>query len=94
MKKKVSIMRKKEKKWKQTSLCSGINIKMGLYVAGLAGFAGLIAAFGASVSALAGIYLGYKLLRLVLRFTGLIVSLVFTFVSMIILVLIISLLIF
>jgi hypothetical protein len=56
--------------------------------------AGLIRFFGASFSAVVGVlYLGYRVLRLVMRLFGLLVSLVLTFVSIFILIGIISLLI-
>jgi hypothetical protein len=54
----------------------------------------LIHAFGASFSAVVEVYLGYRVLRLALRLLGLLVSVVFTVVSIIILMSIISLLIF
>jgi hypothetical protein len=83
-------MRNIEKIRKQHSLGSELIIKMGL--SGL--IIGLLYAVGASFSVIAGVYLGYKVLRLVLRFFGLVMALVFTAVSIVILIIIISLLIF
>jgi succinate dehydrogenase hydrophobic anchor subunit len=54
----------------------------------------LIHAFGASFSAVVGVYLGYRALRLVLRLLSLLASVVFTVVFIIVLISIISLLIF
>jgi len=70
----------------------GINISWG-WLAGLAVVAGLIWADGATISAVVGIYLGYKALRLVMRLFGQIISIVFTAVTIIILITIISLII-
>ena len=72
----------------------GININIWLRLVGLAVVAGLIYGFGTTISTVVGIYLGYKLLRLILRVFGLIISLLFTIVSIMILIAIISLLIF
>jgi hypothetical protein len=55
---------------------------------------GLIYAFGVPFPTVVVVYLVYKLFRLVLRFLGLGLSLVFTLVSIIIIIAIISLLIF
>jgi hypothetical protein len=55
---------------------------------------GLVYAFGALFPVVVGVYLGYKVLKLVLRFSGLVLSLVFTLVSIIILIAIISLILF
>jgi hypothetical protein len=55
---------------------------------------GLIHAFGASFSAAVGVYLGYRVLRLVIRLFSLVMAAVFTLVSIIAMILIISLLIF
>jgi hypothetical protein len=89
------IMVHNEKILKQkNSLRSGINIKFWFRLAGLAGVAGLVWACGATFGTVAGIYLGYKLLRLVLRLIGLVFRVVFTVISIIILIAIISLLIF
>jgi uncharacterized membrane protein len=93
-KKNVRLMRNIEKIKKQNSLSSEIFIKLGLWLMGLGLIAGLIYAFGASFSAVAGVYPGYKLLRLVLRLLGQILALAFTLISIIILIAIISLLIF
>jgi hypothetical protein len=89
-KKKVMIMRNIEKIRKQHSLGSELIIKMGL----LAAIIGLLCASGASFYVVAGIYLGYKVLRLVLRLFWLVLALVFTVVSIGILITIILLLIF
>jgi hypothetical protein len=81
-----------EKKIKQkNSLSSGININI---VLGLVGLIALKYGFGATFSTLVGIYLGYKLLKLILRVFGLIISLIVSLVSIVILITIISLLIF
>jgi hypothetical protein len=88
------IMRNNEKNIKTKLPPLGINIKLGLRLAGLAVVTGLIYACGATFQTVAGIYLGYKLLRLILRVFGLAISLVFSLVSIVILITIISLLIF
>jgi hypothetical protein len=89
------IMVNNEKILKQkNSLRFGINIKFWLLLAGVAVIAGLVWACGATFSAVAGIYFGYKVLRLVIRLFGLFFAAVFTVVSILILILIISLLIF
>jgi len=88
------IMRNEEKIRKQKNSLLWNRHKIGLGLLGLAAVVGLIYAFGASFSVVVGIYLAYKLLRLVLRFFSLLLSLVFTVVSIIILIAIISLLIF
>jgi hypothetical protein len=72
----------------------GINIKFWSRLAGLAAFAGLLFACNTTFSTVVGMYLGYKLLRLILRVFGLLFSLFFTVVSIVILIAIISLLIF
>jgi hypothetical protein len=72
----------------------GINIRFCLLLAGLAAVAGLIWACGTTVPAVIGVYLGYRVLRLVIRLTGLLLSILFTVISIIILMAIISLLIF
>jgi hypothetical protein len=71
----------------------GINIKFWLLLAGLAVVSGLIHAFGASFSVIVAIYLGYRVLRLVMRLFGLVLSIVFTVISILIFIAIISLLI-
>lgn len=86
-------MRNKEKILKQNSLSSRINIRIGLLVVGLTLVICLISAVGASFSALVGVWLGYKLLKLIFKVTGLILSLFFTLVSIGIIITIISLLI-
>ena len=93
-KKNVMIMRNNEKNIETKLPPLGININFWLRLAGLAMVAGLIYACGATFTTVAGIYLGYKLLRLIFRFFGLIISLFFTVVSIVILIAIISLLIF
>ena len=72
----------------------GINIKIVIRLAVLAGFIGLIWACGANIWTAVAIYLGYKVLRLVLRLFGLLLSILFTVISILILLLIISLIIF
>ncbi len=72
----------------------GINIRFWGWVAGLAVVIGLIYAFGASFSTVVGVYLGYRILRLVLRLFGQILSIVFTVVTIFILIAIISLITF
>jgi hypothetical protein len=95
IKKKVMITVHKEKNRKTKKLPRlGIYIKFGFWVAGLAVLAGLIHAFGASISTIVGVYLGYKLLRLAIRIFQLIVSLLVSIVTAVILIIIISLLIF
>jgi len=79
------------------SLSSGINIKFLLRLACLVGVVGLISAHGAvfpTVVGVVGIYLGYRILRLVMWFAGLIISCALKLISIIILITIISLLIF
>jgi len=71
----------------------GINIRFWLLLAGLAVIARLIYVCGATISTVAGIYLGYKVLRLILRLFGLIISLVFTLIPILIMIAIISLII-
>jgi len=84
-----------EEKNKETKLpLLGINIKFGLYLAGLAVVVGLIWACGATIWTVVEIYLGYRILKLVMRLFGLLLSVVFTVISILILLLIISLLIF
>ena len=88
------IMRNNEKNIETKLPLLGINIKFWGWLAGLAVVAGLIYAFGATFTTVVGIYLGYKLLRLILRVFGLVISLFYTAVSIVILIIIISLLIF
>jgi len=89
------IMENNEKILKQkNSLRSEIHISFGFLLVGLAVVAGLIYGFGAALSTVIVIYLGYKILRLILRVLGLVLSLFFTVVSIVILIAIISLLIF
>jgi hypothetical protein len=61
---------------------------------GLTALLVLIHLFSAPFSAVVGVYLGYKVLRLVLRLFSLVMASVFTIVSIIILISIISLLLF
>jgi hypothetical protein len=93
-KKKVMIKRNTYKILKQNSLASRIYIKIGFSLIGIILVAGLIHAFGATLSTVLCVYLGYKLLKLAGRLLSLVLSLVFTLVSIIILIAIISLLIF
>ena len=88
------IMRNNEKNIETKLPLFGINIKFWLWLAGLAVVVWLIYVCGATVSTVVGIYLGYKLLRLILRIFGLIVSLFVSAVFAVILIVIISLLIF
>jgi hypothetical protein len=89
------IMVNNEKILKQkNSLRSGINISIRLILAVLAAVAGLMWGFGSVISAAVGIWLGYRVLRLVFRLAGLLLRLVFVLVSIVILSIIISLLIF
>jgi len=71
----------------------GINIKFGLRLAGLAVVLVLIYACGATFPAIV-VYLGFNLLRLTVRVFRLILSFFFTVISIVILMIIISLLIF
>jgi hypothetical protein len=93
-KKNVMIMRNKVKNIETKLPPLGINIKFWLHLAGLMMVAGLIYGFGATFSTVVGIYLGYRLLRLILRVCGLVISLFFTVILIVILIAIISLLIF
>jgi hypothetical protein len=78
----------------KNSLRFGIIISIGLGWVVLVAVFGLLQGSGGTFSAVAGIYLGYKLLRLILRFFSLFISLFLTVVSIVILIAIISLLIF
>jgi hypothetical protein len=89
-KKKVMIMKKMEKIRKQHSLSSKFIITAGFWMA----MAGLIYATGTSLSIVAGVYLGYRALRLVLRLFGLVIAAVLTAVSIFIVIIIVLLLIF
>jgi hypothetical protein len=82
----------KNKKTKLPPL--GIIINWGVRLGGLATVIGLFNVCGSTFSALLGVYLGYKVLRLVMRLFGLLLSIVFTLFSIFILILIITLLIF
>jgi hypothetical protein len=93
-KKNVMIMRNNEKNIETKLPPLGIHIKFWLRLVGLVVVVGLIYGFGATFSTVVGIYLCYKLLRLILRVLGLVISLFFTVISIIILIAIISLLIF
>jgi hypothetical protein len=62
--------------------------------AALSAVIGLLYLSGATFSTLLSVYLGYRVLRLVMRLSGLFLSVVFTVISIAILVLIISLIIF
>jgi len=72
----------------------GININYGMRLAGLAVVVGLLYACDATFSVLVGIFLCYRVLRLVLRLLGLFFTAVFTVISILILIVIITLLIF
>jgi len=72
----------------------GIIIKSGMLLLGFVVVLGLIRAFGASVSTVVAVYLGYKVLRLVMRLLGLVTVAIFTLFSIFILLLIITLLLF
>jgi hypothetical protein len=87
-------MRNEEKIRKQKNSLLWLPHKLGLGLLGLTAIIVLIYAFRASFSVVVGVYLGYKVLRLVQRFLGSLVSVVFAVVSIIITTLIISLLIF
>lgn len=93
-KKKVMINRNKEKILKQNSLASRIYIKIGLYILGITLIVWLIQVLGATFSTILCAVLGYQLLKLTVRLLGLVLSLVFTLVPIIILTVIILLLIF
>jgi hypothetical protein len=74
------IIKNTQKIKKQNSLRSELIIKTVVWglIIGLA--IGLIYASGTSFSVVAGVYLGYKILRLVMRLFGLVTALVFTVV--------------
>lgn len=72
----------------------GIHIRFWGWLAGLAVVAGLIHAFGASISTVVGMYLGYRVIRLVMRLFGQVLSIVFTVVIILILLTAISLITF
>ena len=72
----------------------GININFWRGLAGLMLIIGLLYACGATFPIVIGIYLGYKVLRLILRVFGLILSLLISAVSIAVLTAILSLLIF
>ncbi len=67
-----------------------IHIRFWGWIAGLAVVIGLIYACGTSVSVLIGVYLGYRVLRLAMRLIGQMLSIVFTVVSILVLVAVIS----
>jgi hypothetical protein len=71
-----------------------IIIKLGGCLAGLAAVVGVLHAFYGSISTIVGVYLGYRILRLLMRLFGLLCATVFTLFSILILFLIISLIIF
>jgi hypothetical protein len=83
-------MRNIEKIRKQNSLSSKFIIKTGLLLV----ITGLIYALGSSFSVVAGVYLGYRILRLVLRLLGLVTAVVFTVISIAVLMIISLILIF
>jgi hypothetical protein len=86
-------MRNEEKIRKQKNSLLRNHHKIWLGLLGIVAVIVLIQAFGASISTAVGIWLGYRVLRLAMRLFGLLVSLVFTLVSIFILITIISLLI-
>ena len=67
-----------------------INIRFWGWLVAITAIVGVFYANGASISLIFGIYLGYKVLRLVMRLFSLFLSIVFTAISVAILVLIIS----
>ena len=71
-----------------------INIRFWGWLAGITAIFGLFYVDGANISLVLGIFIAYKVLRLVMRLFSLFLSAVFTAVSIVILVLIISFLIF
>jgi hypothetical protein len=88
------IMVSNEKILKQkNSLRSGINISIWLVLAVLAVALGLTFGFGGTFSAVAGIYLGYKLLKLILRLAGLVLTMFLYLISILAIILTISFLI-
>jgi len=87
-------MRNIEKIKKQNSLSSKLLIKTGLRVICIGLIIGLICTCGVSFHAAVIVFLGYKLLRLVFRFLGLIIALVYTFICIGITIIIILLLMF
>jgi hypothetical protein len=88
------IMRNNEKILKQkNSLRSGINIKFWFCLVGLGVIAGLIFGFGGTFSAVVGIWLGYKLLKLILRLAGLVLTMFLYLISILAIILTISFLI-
>jgi hypothetical protein len=87
-------MRNEEKIRKQKNSLLWNHHKIGLGLLGFVAVVVLIHLFGASFSAAVGVYLGYRVLRLVIRFFSLVMATVFTVASIIILITVISLLIF
>jgi len=71
-----------------------IRISFWLRLALFSAVIGGLYACGATFSTILGIYVGYKILRLTIRFFGLLLSIVYTAVSIVILILIISYIIF
>jgi len=71
----------------------GIIINFVVRIAGLAAVIGLFYVCDATVSTVLGVYLGYRVLRLVMRLFGLLISAVFTAVFITFLVIIILILI-
>jgi hypothetical protein len=92
--KKVMIMRNEEKTGKQKNSLLRNHHKIWLGLFGLTAVVGLIHLLGASFSAVVGVYLGYRVLRLVMRLFSPVMAVIFTVVSIVILISIISLLIF
>jgi hypothetical protein len=87
-------MRNEEKIRKQKNSLLWNHHKIGLGLLGLVAVVWLIHLFGASFSAAVGVYLGYRALRLVIRLFSLVMAAVFTVVSIIILITVVSLLTF
>ena len=71
----------------------GIIIRLGVWLVSLAAFVTFINHFVASVSVVAGVYLGYKVFRLLIRLIGQTLSIIFTVIAILILISIISLII-
>jgi len=93
-KKNVMIMRNNEKKIETKLPLLGINIRFWVYLAGLVAVVGLLWACGATFWTVVAVFLGYKVLRLILRIFGLLISLFISVISVVILIAIILLLIF
>ena len=66
-----------------------INIRFWGWLAAITAIIVVFCAYGATFYTILGIYIGYKILRLVMRLFGLILSFVFTVISIAILVIVI-----